>query len=163
MRGRVVRFRVLRDRSVDEGCVDERSASGRAVVGRAVLARAVRERAARERSLWDAERLQAALNVFAGVTFSGGSLLFLDSSLMRLGVALFVLGSVAMAAGAILVWRQRYARGPAGVRVTGLEPPPAGSEPAGRSGGDGAVAPLTASAAPEAGDAAYEERYLRAS
>ncbi|HKI57983.1 MAG TPA: YrhK family protein [Trueperaceae bacterium] len=151
------------ERSASGRSVVGRSVVGRAVVGRAVLARAVRERAARERSLWDAERLQAALNVFAGVTFSGGSLLFLDSSLMRLGVALFVLGSVAMAAGAILVWRQRYARGPAGVRVTGLEPPPAGSEPAGRSGGDGAVAPLTASAAPEAGDAAYEERYLRAS
>lgn len=80
MRGRVVRVPVLRDRRVDE------------------------------RPSWDAERVQAALNVAGGVAFAAGSLLFLDSSLMRPGIYLFVLGSFAMAAGAIGVWRQRHLR-----------------------------------------------------
>lgn len=57
---------------------------------------------------WDADRVQAALNVVGGVAFSAGSLLFLDASLARVGVALFVLGSFAMAFGATAVWRQRY-------------------------------------------------------
>jgi len=63
-----------------------------------------------ERAVRDAERLQAALNVLGGLAFSAGSLLFLDSSLMRVGAVLFVLGSFAMAGGALAVWRQRYGR-----------------------------------------------------
>ena len=63
----------------------------------------------RERGVWDAERVQAALNVFGGATFSVGSLLFLDSALVRLGVAFFVLGSFGMLFGALAVWHVRYA------------------------------------------------------
>ena len=63
----------------------------------------------RGRSVWDADRLQAALNVFGGAAFAFGSLLFFDSALQRLGMAFFVLGSLAMLFGAMAVWQQRYA------------------------------------------------------
>ena len=93
----------------------------------------------RERGVWDAERSQAALNVFGGAAFSIGSLLFLDSALVRLGVALFVLGSFAMLLGAVAVWQERYAprrgRRLADPAAAYLAPPmgavPAGPVPAG--------------------------------
>jgi VanZ family protein len=61
--------------------------------------------------VWDADRAQAALNVFGGAAFAVGSLLFLNSALVRLGIAFFVVGSFAMLAGALAVWNQRYAPG----------------------------------------------------
>ena len=61
--------------------------------------------------VWDVDRAQAALNVFGGATFAVGSLLFLNSALVRLGIAFFVVGSFAMLAGALAVWNQRYAPG----------------------------------------------------
>jgi len=72
----------------------------------------MRGRVLRIGGVWDADRVQAGLNVLGGLAFAAGSLLFLDSSLMRFGVVLFVMGSFAMAFGALAVWRQRYARGP---------------------------------------------------
>lgn len=91
MRGRLLRGGVLR--------------------GRVLRGGVMRAPFPRERVRWDADRLQAALNVLGGVAFLAGSLLFLDPSLMRLGIGLFVLGSFSMAVGAVAVWRQRYAVG----------------------------------------------------
>lgn len=116
----------------------------------------------RDPGAWDAERAQAALNVLGGVAFSFGSLLFLDRALMPVGIGLFVLGSFAMAAGAIAVWRQRYAR-PRADRVRRTAP---GAEPEAFPPlveGAPAGAPLAASAATEVGEPQVEELYLRAS
>ncbi len=113
---------------------------GRAVLGRAVLGREVLSRIVRMRGAWDAERLQAALNVVGGVAFLAGSLLFLDRSLMRLGIGLFVLGSFAMAVGAVAVWRQRYAAPRRPAAGTGAADPDAAA--ATRAGGQAVDEPL---------------------
>ena len=63
----------------------------------------------RVRGVWNVDRAQAALNVFGGAAFAVGSLLFLNSALERLGVALFVAGSFGMLVGALAVWNERYA------------------------------------------------------
>lgn len=63
----------------------------------------------RGRRVWDADRLQAAVNVVGGAAFAIGSVLFLDPALVRLGVGFFIVGSFAMLLGALTVWRQRYA------------------------------------------------------
>ena len=67
------------------------------------------EEAMRMRGVWNVDRAQAALNVFGGAAFAAGSLLFLNSALERLGVALFVAGSFGMLVGALAVWNERYA------------------------------------------------------
>jgi|GEM_PF-4447921 len=63
----------------------------------------------RMRGVWNAERAQAALNIFGGAAFAVGSLLFLNSALERLGLVLFAAGSFGMFVGALAVWNERYA------------------------------------------------------
>lgn len=67
------------------------------------------EVAMRVRGVWDVDRAQAALNIFGGAAFAVGSLLFLNSALVQLGIAFFVAGSFGMLAGAVVVWNERYA------------------------------------------------------
>lgn len=79
----------------------------------------------RRRGVWDADRVQAALNVLGGAAFVAGSVLFLLPPGFAPGVALFILGSLAMFVGSVLAWRARYGpprRAGAGAPGDTLEP-----------------------------------------
>lgn len=110
---------------------------------------------------WDADRVQAALNVLGGAAFVLGSVLFMVPAGFAPGIALFLLGSVAMFAGSLAVWRERYAAGarragapvgPWGVGAAGFGTGGVSTGSAGTGGADPSVAGATVTAAPvEAG------------
>jgi hypothetical protein len=106
----------------------------------------------RRHGVWDADRVQAALNVLGGAAFVAGSVLFLLPAGFAPGIALFTLGSLAMFVGSVLAWRARYgAPGRAATDATVYAPADAAADAAAEAAELPGSAATTSSDAPAVG------------